>query len=53
VIEMQQEAAQVRRYFSDDVWEVANRFYEDWPTEQWISLCRDIAAIPAQGLYFF
>jgi DNA-binding transcriptional MerR regulator len=48
VIDMQQQAAQMQRYFSDDVWEVAKRFYEDWPTEQWISLCRDIAAaIPA------
>jgi len=36
VIDMPQEAAHMRRYFSDDVWEPVKRFYEEWPAEQWI-----------------
>jgi DNA-binding transcriptional MerR regulator len=43
-IDIPQAAAAMRRYFSDDVWDVARRFYEEWPSEEWISFCRDVAA---------
>ena len=49
VIDMPREAAQMRRYFSDDVWESAKRFYEDWPSESWIGLYREIAAALGEG----
>jgi MerR family transcriptional regulator, thiopeptide resistance regulator len=49
VIDMEREAAQMKRYFSDDVWEPAKRFYESWPTEQWIGLSRDFTAAIAEG----
>lgn len=49
VIDMPREAAQMQRYFSDDVWEVARRFYQDWPAEQWIGLYREIAAAVPEG----
>jgi DNA-binding transcriptional MerR regulator len=49
VLDMPLEAAQMRRYFSDDVWESAKRFYEDWPDEQWIGLYRDVAAAIPEG----
>ena len=49
VIDMDREAPQMRRYFSDDVWEPAKRFYESWPTEQWVGLCRDFTAAIPEG----
>ncbi len=44
VIEMRRETDHMKRYFNDDVWDVARRFYENWPDEQWIGLYREIAA---------
>ena len=49
VIEARREAASMSRYFSDDAWEVAKHFYEDWPTANWIALYRDIAAAIPEG----
>lgn len=49
VIDMPREIAQMKRYFSDEVWEPAKRFYEDWPAEPWIGLYRDIAAALPDG----
>src|SRR5262245_21805431 len=30
-LNVEAEAAQMKRYFSDEVWDVAKRFYESWP----------------------
>jgi DNA-binding transcriptional MerR regulator len=49
VIDLPRDAAQMRRYFSDDVWESAWRFYEDWPDEHWIGLYREVAAAIPDG----
>jgi DNA-binding transcriptional MerR regulator len=49
VIDAPREAAAMTRYFSDDAWAVAKRFYEDWPTPDWIPLFRDIAAAIPEG----
>jgi DNA-binding transcriptional MerR regulator len=49
VIDVQREAAGMRRYFSDDSWDPARRFYEDWPAEEWVRLYRDIAAAIPDG----
>ena len=49
VFEMPQAVAQMKRYFSDEVWEAAKRFYEDWPTPPWIALCRDLTAAIEKG----
>jgi DNA-binding transcriptional MerR regulator len=49
VIEMQREAAAMKRYFSEDAWEVAKRFYQEWPAEPWISLYRELAAAIPEG----
>jgi DNA-binding transcriptional MerR regulator len=47
VIDMQRDAGQMKRYFSRGAAELATRFYQDWPTEDWIGLYRQIvAAIP-------
>jgi hypothetical protein len=47
VIEMQREVTHMKRYFSDEVWDVARRFYQEWPGEDWVGLFRDlVAAIP-------
>ena len=47
VLDMPREAVRMRRYFHDEVWEQAKRFYEEWPDERWTALYRDIAkAIP-------
>lgn len=35
----------LRRYFDEDVWDAARAFYEAWPNEDWMALCRDAAAI--------
>ena len=43
-LDMERETAGMRRYFSDDVWGIAKRFYESWPTAEWIAFCRDAAA---------
>lgn len=48
-IDMEREAARMKRYFSDEAWEPAKRFYESWPTEPWIGLCRDFEAAIAEG----
>jgi hypothetical protein len=49
VIDMQLEVAGMKRYFSDDVWAVAKRFYQDWPAEEWVGLYREIAAAIPEG----
>jgi DNA-binding transcriptional MerR regulator len=49
VMDMPREAAQMKRYFSDDVWEVAKRFYQDWPADPWIDLYREMAAAIPEG----
>ena len=49
VIDMQQEAAYMQRYFADDVWALARRFYQDWPADPWIGLYREIAAAIPDG----
>jgi DNA-binding transcriptional MerR regulator len=47
VIEMASASVHLKRYFTDNAWRLAKRFYEDWPQPDWIALCRDIeAAIP-------
>ncbi len=49
VIDMRRDAAAMRRYFSDDAWEAAQSFYEDWPDESWIALYREIASTIPEG----
>jgi len=44
VLDVERDIAQMRRYFSDETWESAKRFYENWPTGKWIDLCRDVTA---------
>jgi MerR family transcriptional regulator, thiopeptide resistance regulator len=43
------EVDQLSRYFDADVWDVARRFYTDWPSEGWIPLFREAAAAIADG----
>jgi len=49
VLDMESEATGLKRYFSDDVWAVAKRFYESWPSAEWAELCRDFAAAMPAG----
>jgi DNA-binding transcriptional MerR regulator len=49
VLDTERAAESMRRYFSDEVWARARRFYEEWPTEPWIAVCRDIAAAIPDG----
>jgi DNA-binding transcriptional MerR regulator len=49
VIDMRRDVAGMRRYFSDDAWEVAQGFYEAWPDESWIGLYREIASTIPEG----
>jgi DNA-binding transcriptional MerR regulator len=49
VIDMPREIAGLKRYFNDEVWEVARRFYQDWPAEPWIGLYREIVAAIPEG----
>jgi len=49
VMDMQRDAAQMTRYFSEDVWEAAKRFYQDWPADPWIGLYREMAAAIPEG----
>jgi DNA-binding transcriptional MerR regulator len=44
VIDARAETATMARYFNADAWPVAKRFYEVWPTPEWVALYRDIAA---------
>jgi DNA-binding transcriptional MerR regulator len=44
VIAMSDEVDPMHRYFSDEVWPIAKRFYDAWPTDQWIAISRDIAS---------
>jgi DNA-binding transcriptional MerR regulator len=49
VIDMPREATTMQRYFSNDAWPIARRFYDDWPEAAWIVLYRDIAAAIPDG----
>ena len=49
VLDAQRDVARMRRYFSDDVWDAARMFYEDWPAEEWVALYREIAAAIPDG----
>ena len=49
VMNIERDVAQMKRYFSDDVWERAKRVYEDWPDEHLIGLFREIAAVIPEG----
>jgi MerR family transcriptional regulator, thiopeptide resistance regulator len=49
VLDMPLAVACMKRYFADDVWEQARRFYEDWPADEWIELFRSLAAAIPDG----
>jgi DNA-binding transcriptional MerR regulator len=49
VLNMPAETAAMKRYFSDDAWERARTFYESWPRQSWVVLCRDITTALSDG----
>ena len=42
VIGMQNSVEEMRKYYSDDVWDAWRHHYEDWPSPAWRELYRDI-----------
>ena len=48
-VDMPREAVAMHRYFSDEAWPIARRFYEEWPGEHWVALYREIAAAIPDG----
>ena len=39
---MQDSVDEMRKYYSDDVWDAWRHHYEDWPSPAWRELYRDI-----------
>ncbi len=44
VIGMHDQLDVMKRYFSDDAWAHARRHYEQWPSQEWRDLYRDVEA---------
>jgi MerR family transcriptional regulator, thiopeptide resistance regulator len=42
VIGMQDSIDEMRKYYSDEVWDRWRHYYEDWPSEAWRTLYRDV-----------
>ena len=45
VIGMQDSVDEMRKYYSDDVWNGWRRHYEEWPSPAWRDLYRDVNAL--------
>ena len=45
VIGMQDSIDEMRKYYSDDVWDGWRRHYEQWPSQAWRDLYRDVNAL--------
>ena len=44
-IGMQANVDEMRKYYSDEVWDTWRRHYEEWPPEDWRALYRDVNAL--------
>ena len=42
VTDMPDSVDEMRKYYSDDVWDAWRQHYEDWPSPAWCALYRDI-----------
>jgi len=45
VIGMQDSIDDMRKYYSDEVWDAWRRHYEEWPSAEWRALYRDVNAL--------
>jgi len=45
VIGMQDSIDEMRKYYSEEVWDTGRRHYEQWPSEDWRDLYRDVNAL--------
>jgi len=45
VIGMQDSIDEMRKYYSDEVWDTWRRYYEEWPSAEWRALYHDVNAL--------
>ena len=49
VMSMQDGIEEMRKYYSDDVWDAWRHHYETWPSDEWRALYRDVNAFIDTG----